>query len=236
MHRYREPIPDDLLERIGRDHGRHLFVPSHYDFDDPEGLAAFVRDYPLGQMFSSDGTELRATAAAFLVTAPADAPANVAFDLLGHLARRNPHADLVQDGATAVIVFQGPSSYVSPRWNRENPSLPTWSYLAVQVRGRFEPFTDLDATRSVLERTIAHMEREAEPPWRLEDAPPELVDKLIRHIVAFRFRVADVQGVARLNQNRQPADRAGIIDGLRATGAPGALQIAELMADAERDT
>jgi len=52
--------------------------------------------------------------------------------------------------------------------------------------------------------------------------------------VAFRFRVRDVQGVKRLNQNRQPADRAGIIEGLRASGAAGAVQIAELMSNEER--
>jgi len=235
MAHHREPIPDSLLERIGHDHGRHLFVPSHYDFDDPAALAAFIGEHPLGQMVSSDGEQLRATAAALIVAArDADSAEDAPFELLGHLARRNPHADLVQDGAPAVIVFQGPNSYVSPRWNRENPSLPTWSYLAVQVRGRFEPFTDLDTTRRVLERTIAHMERHAESPWRLDDAPPELVEKLIRHIVAFRFRVRDVQGVKRLNQNRQPADRAGIIEGLRASGAAGAVQIAELMSNEER--
>jgi len=179
MAHHREPIPDTLLERIGHDHGRHLFVPSHYDFDDPAALAAFIGEHPLGQMVSSDGEQLRATAAALIVAAPdADSAEDAPFELLRHLARRNPHADLVQDGAPAVIVFQGPNGYVSPRWNRENPSLPTWSYLAVQVRGRFEPFTDLDTTRRVLERTIAHMERHAESPWRLDDAPPELVEKL----------------------------------------------------------
>lgn len=226
------PIPDSLLERIGHDHGRHVFVPSHYDFDEPRELAEFIGEHPLGQMVSGDGAALRGTAAALIVT---DADDGAPFHLLGHLARRNPHADLVQDGANAMVIFQGPNAYVSPRWNRANPSLPTWSYVAVQVRGTFEPYRDLDATRRVLERTIAHMERSAERPWRLDDAPPELVDTLLRHIVAFRLRIDDVQGVKRLNQNRQPADRDGIIDGLRATGAPGALAIAALMAQAEGD-
>ena len=218
------PIPDSLLARIGIDHGRRLFVPAHFELAE-EGLLEFIRRHPLGQMVSAGADGLRATAAALIVGDDHGEPGT----LLGHLARRNPHAELVRGGADAVIIFQGANAYISPRWNRENPSLPTWSYESVQVRGRFEPFRTREAARNVLERTITHMEQGADRPWRLDDAPPELVATLLEHIVAFRFRVDDVQGIRRLNQNRKRADRLGIIDGLRATGAPGALQIASLM-------
>lgn len=222
-------IPESLLQRIGVDAGRHLFVPEHFTFAAEPALLDFVRRHPLGQMVSAGDGGLRATAAALIVGEDHGEPGM----LLGHLARRNPHAGLVRRGAHAVIVFQGANAYISPRWNRENPSLPTWSYEAVQVRGTFEAFEAPSDARWVLEQTIGHMERDATQPWRLEEAPPELVATLLEHIVAFRFRVTDMQGIRRLNQNRRPADRQGIIDGLRATGAPGAVQIAALMAAGE---
>jgi transcriptional regulator len=150
------------------------------------------------------------------------------------MARRNPHAGLVRQGAAAVAIFLGPNAYISPRWNTETPSLPTWSYVSVQARGVFEPVEDLDQTRDVLERTLAHLERDAAEPWRLEHAPPDLVAALIGHIAAFRFHVHDLQGIRRLNQNRKHPDRLGIIQGLRESGDAGALHIADLM-EAECD-
>jgi transcriptional regulator len=225
-----QPIPEDLLKRIGTVSGRRLFVPIHFDFADEAGLLELIDQHPLAQLVSADGDDLRATAAALIHDGGRNPrePAQP-IGLMGHLAQRNPHAALVRRGARAVAIFQGPNAYISPRWSRESPSLPTWSYVAVQARGVFEPIDDLAGTREVLERTITRMERAAERPWRLEDATPELVDTLIRHIVAFRFRVDDLQGIKRLNQNRRDADRLGIIDGLREGGADGALQIAALM-------
>lgn len=223
-------MPASLRERLGASVGRNLFVPSHFDFPDSAGILDFVARHPLAQIVSPHRGDLRVTATPLIHDKPLDGgETGPQHQFLGHLARRNPHSATIRAGTAGVAVLTGPDAYISPRWNVEGPSLPTWSYVAVQLRGVIEPVEGEAATREVLERTIAHMERGAERPWTLDDAPEQLVDTLIRHIVAFRFRVHDMQGIRRLNQNRKPVDREGIVRGLLETGDPGAAQIAALM-------
>ena len=39
-------------------------------------------------------------------------------------------------GAEALAVFHGPHGYVSPAVYEEQPSVPTWNYVVVHVRGK----------------------------------------------------------------------------------------------------
>jgi len=222
-------MPEKLRDRLGSSDGRHLFVPSHFDFSDSRGILDFIHHTPLAQIVCLHRGEIRITATPLLHEAALDDGGHC---FIGHLARRNPQSRAIREGADGTAVIQGPDAYISPRWNVENPGLPTWSYVDVQLRGRFEPLEDEADRRWVLDRTIAHMERHADTPWHLDDAPPELVATLLGHIVAFRFRVHDMQGVQRLNQNRKPVDKQGIVAGLLSCGDPGSTRIAALMAAA----
>ena len=55
--------------------------------------------------------------------------------LVGHMARRNPHAAALEDGQPALAVFWGPHAYISSRWYEEKPEVPTWNYVQAHVRG-----------------------------------------------------------------------------------------------------
>ncbi len=222
--------PDPFVERVGVDSGRKLFVPKHFEFAEEREILAFIAANPFAHLVSAEEDGVRLTGAPIIYRRDInEEDSKFKYEFIGHLAKRNPQADAILDGIDVVALIQGPNAYISPRWNVENASLPTWSYVSVQVRGVAKGLTKLDETREVLEQTISHMERYADAPWRLEDAPEKLVELLIHHILAFRFKVTDLQGIRRLNQNRPKVDRHGIVEGLQSSENSGARQIAELM-------
>lgn len=218
-----------LLKRFGVNAGRKLFVPKKFDFSTTTEILEFIEDQSFASFISNDKGTTRVTAAAIIYNRVISNDSRFSHEFIGHIAKRNPQVEAIKAGLDAVALVQGPDAYISPRWNVENPGLPTWSYLSVQLRGVFDIVTKTDETREVLSKTIAHLERDAEKPWTLIDASPKLVEQMMQHIVAFRFKVEDMQGVKRLNQNKSLADRRGIIEGLSTRGDSGAKKIAALM-------
>ena len=79
--------------------------------------------------------------------------------LRAHLARANGQlADLramEQAGAPVLVLFQGAQAYVSPAWYATKAEtgkvVPTWNYLAVQVRGVPRVIDDADWLRAQAE-------------------------------------------------------------------------------------
>jgi len=195
----------------------------------PQAQAAQLREYVLENRFAhlitgSVEAGLHCTA---VVVVPESTQAE-AFALVGHLARRNPHAAALSQTGSALLLFQGPHAYISPRWYR-NPDVPTWDYVAVQVRGTIEPVDDLTEVERILKRTIEYAERGAATPWTLEQAPAELKARLLTGIRGFRVQLQRAEGTFKLSQNKTDAERATIVEALLASGRDGDTAIASLI-------
>lgn len=159
--------------------------------------------------------------------------------LIGHMARANPHRELL--GGEALVIFQGPHAYVSPAWYEAAPAVPTWNYIAVHAYGAPSITDDPGAVRAMLARLAEVHEGaraagapEGSPnaPWQFASLPGDFVDDMIRGIFAFEIPIARLDGKWKLSQNRSATDRAGVIDGLRGQGDPMSRAVAEAMDDA----
>jgi transcriptional regulator len=51
-------------------------------------------------------------------------------------------------------------------------------------------------------------------PWVVTDAPESFVEVMLRGIVGFRFGITRLEGKWKMSQNRDIADRNGVIEGL----------------------
>lgn len=141
--------------------------------------------------------------------------------LIGHMARANPHWQRFSQGRT-LAVFHGPHAYVSPRWY-EAPSstVPTWNYATVHVGGLPELLDEAAAAAAVRVLT-----QRFDPQFV---PAATVVETLLRGIVAFRLPVARLDAKFKMNQNKTAADRAGVVAGLRATGAGEDAAVADWM-------
>lgn len=199
-----------------------MFVPPLYRAADP---AEIVEHYPFALLVTPAEQGSHATATPLFFERDGERAA-----IIGHMARRNPHAQALAAGQSALAVFWGPNAYISSRWYRAKPEVPTWNYVQAQVRGVLEPIDDPKGQLEILRRTAQVLERRGEPPWTLDQAPAGRVEALLPMIRSFRIRVENLEGATKLSQGHPAEDHLRIIDGLLTEGDDGAREVARLMA------
>jgi transcriptional regulator len=108
--------------------------------------------------------------------------------------------------------------------------VPTLNYSAVHFAGRVQVHEDPSWLLDAVTRLTDTHERRRIAPWAVDDAPAAYVAKQLRAIVGVELAIDRVEGKAKLSQNRDDADVAGVIAGLRREGGPRGQQVADAMA------
>ena len=134
-----------------------------------------------------------------------------------HLVRGNALTRHL-DGATALIVVNGPDAYVSPRWYANRDTVPTWDYVAIELEGRVRSMDD-EGLESFLHAAIAKHEGGLEgEPWLAEESSEKMWAGLFRGIAGFELEVQAWRPTLKLSQKKSAEERARIADGLEAAG------------------
>jgi transcriptional regulator len=153
-----------------------------------------------------------------------------------HFARANGHLQSLAGGADVLAIVQGPQAYVSPNWypskHATGKAVPTWNYVAVHAHGSATIRDDAAWLRAHVAALTGRHERGQALPWRIEDAPPEFIEGMLRAIVGVELRLTRIEGKWKVSQNRPAPDREGVVAGLRAQGDPASLAMVELVAQA----
>ena len=201
-----------------------MYEPPLHQQADREAIVALIRAHPLGLLISHGPSGLLANAIPFLIEGNT---------LLAHVARANPQWRDLETAEEALVVFQGPQHYVSPSWyetKRETHKVvPTWNYLIVQARGRPRVTDDAPWVRAQIEALTNKQEAGRAAPWKVADAPDDFIAMQMRAIVGVEIEIADLRGKWKASQNRNAADRAGVVAGLSADGGEDASAIAEVV-------
>lgn len=149
--------------------------------------------------------------------------------LLGHMARANPlRKRFVGGGGDVTVVFQGPHTYVTPRWYPDAMNVPTWNYAVVHAFGAAHLVEDFEGVERILSKTVELFESRESDPWKYE-LPEEFRRDLVRAIVGFEIRVSKLDAKFKLSQNREPADWKGVIEGLATRSDEMSAKVREMM-------
>jgi transcriptional regulator len=202
-----------------------MYVPSAFVVADETEINEMLERIPLGTLITHDPEGLFASHLPF-VHYPQDKI------LAGHLARANPHRSRAGK-SEALVIFQGLNAYVTPNWYPSKAEhgrvVPTWNYEAIHVYGRIYWHENPEWLRANVEALTKRFEADQPRPWKLEDAPADHVDSLIRGIVGVEFHIDRVEAKRKLSQNRSDADRQGVISGLSNSGVEQNRYFAEIM-------
>ncbi|WP_434721792.1 FMN-binding negative transcriptional regulator [Mesorhizobium sp. RIZ17] len=187
---------------------------------------------------------IRAARLAILVTATAEGPLATNLPLLldenegehgviyGHVAKANPHWRVPPVGE-ALAMFMGPDAYVTPAWYQTKQEtgkvVPTWNYVAVHAHGPIEFFDDADRLLEVVTRLTNLHEGERAAPWAVSDAPADFIQSQLKGIVGLRMPITRLEGKRKMSQNRNEADRAGVVSGLSSSDRPSDREVAPLI-------
>ena len=155
--------------------------------------------------------------------------------LRAHVARANPWWRSIDDGAEVLGLFVSASAYVSPSYypsRFEDPGVvPTWNYVAVEVRGRLHVHDDAAWLGEQVRDLTSTFEAGRTPQWRVDDAPADYVERQLRAIVGITIDVESIEGKAKLSQNRPDVDHDAVRDHLGA-GTLAERNVASRMFDA----
>jgi transcriptional regulator len=134
-----------------------------------------------------------------------------------HLARGNALTRHL-DGATALIVVNGPDAYVSPRWYANRDTVPTWDYVALELEGRVRRMDDAGLEAFLHAAIPKHEGRLGGEPWRAEESSEQTWSGLFRGIAGFELEVLAWRPTLKLSQKKTPEERARIAEGLETAG------------------
>ncbi len=219
-----------------------MYLPEAFAERDPALLAQFIHAFPLGLLItSSERAPEHSTQQIVANLLPFEFAAGVANTgvLRAHIARANPlwrtpSAATDTDAASEVlVVFQGPQGYVSPGWypskRMHGKVVPTWNYTMVQARGRMRMIDDAVWLEALITRLTARHESGFAQPWAPGDAPRDYLDSMLNAIVGIEIDVHTLVGKWKLSQNRDAADRSGVVAGLAQQSGSTGNTLAEWM-------
>jgi transcriptional regulator len=154
--------------------------------------------------------------------------------ILSHLARANSWWRSLKDGDEVLGLFLVASAYVSPTnypSRFESPGVvPTWNYVATEVRGRLTIHDDPEWLLRQVRLVTEQFEAGRSPQWLLDDAPSEYVARQVKAIVGIEIDVVAIQGKAKLSQNRPEVDHDAVRDNM-AQGTSAERNVAARMND-----
>ena len=210
-----------------------MYEPPLHRVDDLAQMHALIRERVFGLLISNGAEGLVANSVPFVL----DAAASKFGTLKVHVARANSQWRDLQASPDALVVFQGRDHYITPSWyetKRETGKVvPTWNYTMVQAKGRAQVMDDAWLARQIEELTQALESRRAQP-WAVGDAPADFIAMQRRAIVGIEIEIVDIRGKWKTSQNRNAADRAGVVAGLEAIGDEDALAMAQIVRETSR--
>jgi transcriptional regulator len=209
-----------------------MYQPPLFKEERLDVLHGLMRTHPFGLIISVGAdSEPVADAIPLLL----DAGAGEKGILRGHLARANPHWKLLAETGKALVVFQGPYSYVTPSWYETKKEtgkvVPTWNYVIVQARGAVKMHEDAAWLRAHVGALSDAHEKGRATPWAVSDAPESFIDSQLKGIVGFEIEISNLEGKWKVSQNRPVPDRVGVAAGLTADDGEGNAEMVKLVTE-----
>lgn len=132
--------------------------------------------------------------------------------LTGHLSRANKQLETFSN-KNVMVIFLGTNHYVSSKWyNCEN--VPTWNYIAVQVKGTIDIVSDRDELLEFLSLQIDKYEHKVNSDLKLSHLSTKFLEKEIKGIIGFKISIDKIDVAYKLSQNRNQIDYLNIINEL----------------------
>jgi transcriptional regulator len=204
-----------------------MYLPKHFQVEDPEILAQLIANYPLATLVGSLDGHFEINHLPLMLSADGK-------KLHGHIARSNPLSKVAeQENCEVTAVFHGPNAYITPAWypsKRETGKVvPTWNYAVVHVQGQLS----LMGESSWMRQHVAQMTDIHEPTyqssWKLNDAPEEYVQMMLKAIIGIEIEVKSLVGKFKLSQNRSHSEYAGVLENLEKSSEENLQAMLQLM-------
>jgi transcriptional regulator len=182
-----------------------MYIPNKFEMTNIAQKHEFIEEFGFGAVISSE-KGLSATHLPFVLKR--DEAEQGA--LYAHCARANPLWKNLQ-GQKVLVIFTGPHAYVSPSWYTSKPAVPTWNYTAVHAYGVASLLNSQD-TLNAVDQVV----QKYEPQLLIERdiVTDHIKHKMLAGIVGFKIELTQIEGKAKLGQNRSKEDQTSVYNAL----------------------
>ena len=196
-----------------------MYIPQHYQNENLKEVREFIINNSFGILINHIEDKPWATH----IPLELDKDSNGKDILYGHIAKANPQWKYFNEGNEVLCIFNGPHSYVSSSWYKEE-EVPTWNYIAVHIYGKLK-IQDEQALMASLNKLVDKHERQSENPISLNNLSKNTL-RQVKGVVGFEIEIKEIQASYKLSQGREQ-DHSKIIEELKKRGACGGNAIAE---------
>jgi transcriptional regulator len=206
-----------------------MYMPPAFREDDLPTIHAEMQKIRLATLVTVTGNGMVATHLPLML----DPAAGEYGTLYGHVARGNTQWSESLPDVEALAIFTASDAYVTPNWypskQETGKVVPTWMYAAIHAYGTVRFIDDAEWLRDFVTRLTDKHEASKAQPWKVTDAPPAYIDSQLARIIGVELSISRLEGKWKFDQRSTVQDRAGVLEGLEASGAPGNLEAASMM-------
>ncbi len=148
--------------------------------------------------------------------------------LQGHIMRNTDHHKAFVENPNALLVFTGPSCYVSASWY-SNPQIgSTWNYMSVHIGGQINFMSNDELIQFMRKLTLKFEKGNTQSLTFYDNLPEQFLNKMMPAIVGFEIKAEKIENVFKLSQNRDEKSYLNIISKLDELGGNSALIASEM--------
>lgn len=197
---------------------------SYFKEKDKQAILQFLEEYPFAFMTGSflSGTQV-ATQIPILIE-----ERDGELFLQGHIMRKTDHHKAFMENPNALLVFTGPSCYVSASWYSTPQIGSTWNYMSVHIAGQVDFMTDKELIIFMRKLTLKFENGNTQSLTFYDNLPDHFLDKMMPAIVGFEIKAEKLENVFKLSQNRDEKSYLNIISELDKRGGSSALIASEM--------
>ena len=198
-----------------------MYIPNLNLMTDKTEIVDFMQRFSFATLITARDNYPVATHLPFVVTLRDD---NII--LTSHFAKANDQWKDIQNNK-ALVIFNEPHAYISPKHYDKELNVPTWNYIAVHAYGQATLITERNKVLNILENTIEYYDNSYRQQW--DNLPGDYKSGMIKGIVAFEIVVTDIQGKKKLSQNKTINEQTKIINTLSGSKDSNERMIADYM-------
>ncbi len=209
-----------------------MYIPRHNEENRLSVMRALMVSQPLATLVTAGASGLFASHVPMLLEDDGSE-----FGVLKcHISRANTQWRNYAPTVDALAIFTGHQHYITPTWypgtKEHGEEVPTWNYVVVHAYGPLKVIQDHQWLLTNVEKLTNIHEAGSPVPWKVSDAPEDLIRSQLKGIVGLEVPIRRLEGKWKVSQNRTERERNGVIEGLEKLNTPESLAMKALV---ERD-
>jgi len=197
---------------------------SYFKEKDRKTILDFIEEHPFAFLTGSDSTGKQVATQVPVLFEERDG----ALFLQGHIMRNTDHYKAFGENPNALVVFTGPSTYVSASWYN-NPHIgSTWNYMSVHISGQMKYMVNEELVAFMKKFTLKFEKGNTNSKTIYDNLPDNFLSKMMPAIVGFEIRADKIDNVFKLSQNRDEKSYLNIISKLEEQGGNAAIIAGEM--------